>query len=183
MLTKETNQFLNQLEEYWAEKSPKSMEKPVYLCSYDHLPITRYKKWAERIFTGHCANTLQRRSVRKKEQRTHMLREPASPPAKSACALNTDLATHNDQRKRGQSLKACVLSHFSRVQLMWPHGRYPPGSSVHGILQARILERVAMPSSRGSSWPRDWTWVSYVSFTGRQILDLIIVREKIVNGP
>ena len=30
----------------------------------------------------------------------------------------------------------------------------PPGSSVHGILQARILEWVAMPSSRGSSWPR-----------------------------
>ena len=30
-----------------------------------------------------------------------------------------------------------------------------PGSSVHGILQARILEQVAMPSSRGSSPPRD----------------------------
>ena len=29
------------------------------------------------------------------------------------------------------------------------------GSNVHGILQARILEWVAMPSSRGSSWPRD----------------------------
>ena len=31
----------------------------------------------------------------------------------------------------------------------------PPGSSVHGILQARILEWVAMPSSRGTSQPRD----------------------------
>ena len=29
----------------------------------------------------------------------------------------------------------------------------PPGSSIHGIFQARILEWVAMPSSRGSSWP------------------------------
>ena len=36
----------------------------------------------------------------------------------------------------------------------------PPGSSVHGILQARILEWVAMPSSRGSSQARDWTQVS-----------------------
>ena len=36
----------------------------------------------------------------------------------------------------------------------------PPGSSVHGILQARILEWVAMPSSRGSSQPRDQTCVS-----------------------
>ena len=33
----------------------------------------------------------------------------------------------------------------------------PPGSSVHRILQARILEWVAIPFSRGSSWPRDWT--------------------------
>ena len=38
-----------------------------------------------------------------------------------------------------------------------------PGSSVHGILQARILEWIAMPSFRGSSWPRDWTLVSWVS--------------------
>ena len=36
----------------------------------------------------------------------------------------------------------------------------PPGSSVHGILQARILEWVAMSFSRGSSWPRDQTQVS-----------------------
>ena len=36
----------------------------------------------------------------------------------------------------------------------------PPGSSVHGISQARILEWVTFPFSRGSSQPRDWTWVS-----------------------
>ena len=46
----------------------------------------------------------------------------------------------------------------------------PPGSSVHGLLQARILECVAMPSSRGVSQPRDGTRVSYVSFIGRQVL-------------
>ena len=39
----------------------------------------------------------------------------------------------------------------------------PPGSSVHGILQARILEWVAMPSSRGSSQPRDRTQVSRIA--------------------
>ena len=38
-----------------------------------------------------------------------------------------------------------------------------PGSSVHRILQARILERVVMPFSRGSFQPRDWTQVSHVS--------------------
>ena len=38
----------------------------------------------------------------------------------------------------------------------------PPGSSVHGILQPRILEWVAMLFSRGSSRPRDRTWVSHI---------------------
>ena len=42
-----------------------------------------------------------------------------------------------------------------------------PGSSVRGILQARILEWAAISFSRGSSWPRDWT---RVSCTRRQIL-------------
>ena len=36
------------------------------------------------------------------------------------------------------------------------------GSSIHGILQARILEWVAISFSRRSSWPRDWTWVSHI---------------------
>ena len=39
----------------------------------------------------------------------------------------------------------------------------PPGSSVHGIPQARILERVAISFSRGPSWPRDGTWVSRIA--------------------
>ena len=37
-----------------------------------------------------------------------------------------------------------------------------PSSSVRGILQARILEWVAIPFSRRSSWPKDWTWVSCI---------------------
>ena len=41
-----------------------------------------------------------------------------------------------------------------------PMDRRPPESSVHGILWARILEWFAMPSSRGSSWPRGQTPVS-----------------------
>ena len=44
----------------------------------------------------------------------------------------------------------------------------PPGSSVHGILQARIPVLVAFSFSRGSSQPRGWTWVSCVSCIGRQ---------------
>ena len=37
-----------------------------------------------------------------------------------------------------------------------------PGSSIHGIFQAIVLEWVAIPFSRGSSWPRDWTLVSCI---------------------
>ena len=43
----------------------------------------------------------------------------------------------------------------------------PPGASVHGISQARILEWVVISFSRGSSLPRDQTHVSYI---GRQVL-------------
>ena len=57
-----------------------------------------------------------------------------------------------------QLLEQCVYK--SCLTLCDPMDHSPPGSSVHGILQARIPEWVAMPSSRGSSWPRDWTHVS-----------------------
>ena len=52
-----------------------------------------------------------------------------------------------------------MLSCFSCVWLCNPIDCSPPGSSVHGILQARILEWVSIPSSRWSSRPRDWTRV------------------------
>ena len=45
-----------------------------------------------------------------------------------------------------------------------------PGSSVHEIFQARILEWVAISYSRGSSWPRDQTHISYISCFSRRIL-------------
>ena len=52
-------------------------------------------------------------------------------------------------------MHACVLSHFTRVQLFDAMDCSLPGSFVHGISQARILELFAVPSSRGSSSPRD----------------------------
>ena len=54
-----------------------------------------------------------------------------------------------------------MLSHFNCVWLCDLMDHSPGGSSVHGILQARKMEWVAMPSSRGSSLSRDWTHVSY----------------------
>ena len=54
-----------------------------------------------------------------------------------------------------------------------------PGSSVHGILQARILEWVAIFFSRGSSRLRDWTWVSHIA--GRLFTDWA-TREDVTVG-
>ena len=58
----------------------------------------------------------------------------------------------------------------SPLTLCDPMDCSPPSSSVHRILQARILEWVAMPSSRRSSFPRDRTHISYVSCIGGQVL-------------
>ena len=75
----------------------------------------------------------------------------------------------------------CTQSLQSCPTLCDPRDCGPPGSSVHGILQARILEWVAMPSSRGSSWPRDQTCVSEVSCIARQILYRWATGEAHIN--
>ena len=64
----------------------------------------------------------------------------------------------------------CYLVAQLCLTLWDPMDCSPPDSSIHGILQARILEWVATPSSRGSSWPRDRTHISYVSYTYRWVL-------------
>ena len=62
--------------------------------------------------------------------------------------------------------RVCVFSH------VWlfcdPMDCSPPGSSVHGIFQARITGMVHRFFSRGSSWPRDGTHISYVSCIGKR---------------
>ena len=61
-------------------------------------------------------------------------------------------------------------SRFSHVQLCDPMDCCPPGSSAHGIPQARILERVAVSFCTGSSQPKDQTHVSCVSCIGMWVL-------------
>ena len=55
-----------------------------------------------------------------------------------------------------RSLKSCLT-------LCNPMEYSPSTSSVHGVLQAGILKWVAIPFSKGSSRPRDWTWVSHIA--------------------
>ena len=63
----------------------------------------------------------------------------------------------------GRGICVFVLVTQSCPTLCDPMNCSLPGSSVYGILQARILEWVAMPSSRGSSQSRDQTWVSCIA--------------------
>ena len=65
--------------------------------------------------------------------------------------------------KRGNNGVKCKCYSLSCVQVFATVDCSLPGSSVHGILQARILEWVAIPFSRGSSQPRDQTWVSCIA--------------------
>ena len=62
-----------------------------------------------------------------------------------------------------KDLPCDVLSSSVVADSLQPLDRSPPGSSVHGILQARMLEWVAVPSSRGSSRPRDQTHIPSIS--------------------
>ena len=49
-----------------------------------------------------------------------------------------------------------------------PMGCSLPGSSIHGIFQARVVEGIAISFFRGSSWPRDRTWVFHI--VGRRFI-------------
>ena len=72
-------------------------------------------------------------------------------------------------RKTDNYCAVCLVTQ-SCLTLCNPRDCSPPGSSVQWILQARILEWVAMPFSRGSSLPRDGTHVCYASCIGRWVL-------------
>ena len=75
------------------------------------------------------------------------------------------------RRAEGTWIFMCACAHAqSCPTLCSPMDCSPPGFSVQGILQARILGWVAIPFSRESSWSGDGTHVSCVSCTGRQIL-------------
>ena len=72
--------------------------------------------------------------------------------------------------KKHRNLIQLFIFHFwyvlvaqSCLTLCHPMDCSLPGSSVHGILQARILECVATAFSRDSSWARDWIQFSYIS--------------------
>ena len=65
-------------------------------------------------------------------------------------------------------IHTCVLSHFSHVQLFVTPWTMAPGSSVHGILQTRVLEWVSTPSSRPTSLQSQMLWGLLLPMPGPQ---------------
>ena len=82
---------------------------------------------------------------------------------KSAGFLRLNIYLPGTQQPHSRYLQCCTWS-LSCVWLFAASVDHsPPGTSVHGILQARILEWVTIPFSRGSSQPRDQTHVSHIA--------------------
>ena len=79
---------------------------------------------------------------------------------------------HRDyQEENGKQVSfTCSVCTQSCPTLCDPMDCSSPGSSVHGIFQARILEWVAISSFWGSSQPSDWTFLSRISCFGKRIL-------------
>ena len=118
---------------------------------------TNWSEWhlrtAFKVFSKFC----NQKFWRPMSLKFHSFTCGLSDGALTNCHLN-DLSPH------------CTLCAQACPPLYDPTDCSPPGSSVHGILQARILEWVAMPFSRGTSRPTDRTCISCIFYTGRWIL-------------
>ena len=148
-----------------ARPGPAWREKP------DHkMPCGRQKMEATSSATRRCPSPL--------------VCKPSSPTTHSCSAFTLYLSVaqpvisreNTEETSEGQlvpiSYCVCGKSLQSYPTLCDPIDHHPPGSSVYGILQARTLQWVSMPSSRGSSGPRDRTHISNIFCTGRQVLYL-----------
>ena len=95
------------------------------------------------------------------------------------CFIFRDMDRLGDSQSEGSELErekqiSYVCTYMLSLQLCPtlcdPMDYSPPGSSVHGILQLRILEWTDISYSRGSFQPRDQTLMSYVSWIGKKTL-------------
>ena len=137
--------LFSRLETLQEEKRFPNINRPELFSSYFFKASSAYHKICFPFFLKLVCNILIQR--RHEKEVGHRLPE-----------LEVNLAL-----KHAKSLQLCLI-------LCEPMDYSPPGSCVHGILQIRILEWVAMFSFRGSSQPRDWTQVSCVSYIGRGVV-------------
>ena len=134
-----------------------------------------------------CGATQDGQVVVKRSDRMWSTGEGNGKPLQYSCLENP---VNSSPKLDNINLFLFLLLFWSEVAQSYPTLWDPvdcslPGSSTHGILQTRILEWVSIAFSRGSSWPRDWTWVSHIGgrcfnlwATGEA---LAILRDAIIN--
>ena len=108
--------------------------------------------------------------IESKSDLVKMLSSVMLPPRISLKGFQFNLSLEGEGECEGEVTQSCLT--------LRPVDCSPPSSSVHGILQARILEWVAISFSRGSSQPRDQTQVSHIA--GRRF-NLCTTREAWVR--
>ena len=107
---------------------------------------------------------------------TLLSQTPVTLPLYAVAAADLETGQYLSPRPREDLKWSLAVSCVPAKSLQWcltlchPMDHSLPGFSVHGILQARILEWVAMPSSRGSSRSRVQTCISYIFCIGRRVL-------------
>ena len=122
---------------------PPFLTPPVFLCMFSQggFPDLR---------SGHLVSLLQQNPASAINFILRVFRENKAP-------IYSTWQTQTAQPRGPHISCCCCLVAQSFLTLYDPMDCSLPGSSVHGILQARTLERVAISFSRGSSQPRDWT--------------------------
>ena len=139
------------------------------------LPLSSLPTWNFRLYTMRWSNHLVAKKMKKQNHTGESLASVWKDLESSRTSLHScdslglsslGLAV----RCKNQSpvwliwiLSCCAKSFQLCPTLCDPMNYSPPGCWIRGTLQARILEWVAVPSSRGSSRPRDQTHISYVS--------------------
>ena len=169
-LTLGSNPLLLQTLYHWANreaplKSQSGCKIPIVISIEKLCDIFSYQRAKQNIRTSESsAVPPSRSSVAGKEPgpACHVLPSctPKLPPPKHLLFSSLELNLQTSLFSRSFLHLSAALSHFTHVWLCDPLQCSPPDSCVHRILQARILEWVAISFSRGSSWPRDQTRVS-----------------------
>ena len=120
------------------------MSEPVQCFSFFPSSLTIWEKKLLDIRQNHCLSDKRKRS-------------DFTTSLHVFCCMSHSVVLDSPLSGWARCHKCTVTQ--SRLTFCNPMDCSPSGSSVHGVLQARILEWVAISSSRGSSQPRDQTWV------------------------
>ena len=154
---------------------------PTFCCvEPNYIPVANYKSDLEMVSFG----------IQEDEQNMDSWKHQTQTLSKgimNLCTSSVYITWEGPPHLRtlwGVCVCVCVRAHahpplFSYVQpFVMPWTVAPLGSSIHGIFQANMLEQVAISFSRESSWSRDQTCISWVSWVGKWIFFITVPPGK-----